>query len=150
MEKPHQVAAVAAIRVATLGDSHALTALWRACGLVVPTNDPVADLRFALAGACSTVLVGQAVCGRVIGSAMVGHDGHRGWLYYVAADPALRGQGVGRAMVHAGEDWLRQRDVVKVQLMVRETNTQVVGFYQELGFEVTPRVVMAKWLSAPE
>jgi ribosomal protein S18 acetylase RimI-like enzyme len=41
---------------------------------------------------------------------------------------------------------LQERGVAKVQLLVRETNTKVVAFYQHLGFEVTPRVVLAKWL----
>jgi ribosomal protein S18 acetylase RimI-like enzyme len=49
-------------------------------------------------------------------------------------------------MVQAAEDWLRQRGIVKVQLLVRETNTKVVSFYEHLGFEVAPRVVMSRWL----
>ena len=52
-------------------------------------------------------------------------------------------------MVQAAENWLRQRNVVKVQLLVRETNTKVVSFYEHLGFEVTPRVVMSRWLGKP-
>lgn len=77
---------------------------------------------------------------------MVGHDGHRGWLYYLASDPGSRGRGFGRQMVQAAEEWLRQRGVVKAQLLVRETNTKVVSFYEHLGFEVAPRTVMSKWL----
>ncbi len=80
---------------------------------------------------------------------MVGHDGHRGWLYYVATHPAARGRGLGRRMVEAGEKWLRDHNVVKVQLLVRETNTAVVGFYDRLGYEVAPRVLMTKWLKPP-
>jgi ribosomal protein S18 acetylase RimI-like enzyme len=80
---------------------------------------------------------------------MVGHDGHRGWLYYVAADPASRSTGVGRLVVQAGEDWLRQLGIVKVQLLVRQTNTKVVGFYEHLGFEVAPTIVMSRWLRDP-
>jgi ribosomal protein S18 acetylase RimI-like enzyme len=52
-------------------------------------------------------------------------------------------------MVQAAEEWLRQRGVVKAQLLVRETNTKVVSFYEHLGFEVAPRVVMGKWLDQP-
>jgi ribosomal protein S18 acetylase RimI-like enzyme len=78
---------------------------------------------------------------------MVGHDGHRGWLYYVAARPASRSTGVGRQVVQAAEDWLRRRGVWKAQLLVRDTNTKVVGFYEHLGFEVSPRVVMSKVLA---
>jgi ribosomal protein S18 acetylase RimI-like enzyme len=137
------------VRPAADEDEPGVVALWRACGLVAPTNDPVADFRFARAGACSDVLVGLDGAGgegRLRGSVMVGHDGHRGWLYYVAADPGSRGLGYGRAMVAAGEAWLRGRGVVKVQLLVRETNTGVIAFYEGLGFEVAPRTVMAKWL----
>lgn len=136
-----------AIRPATEADERAVVALWHACGLVVATNDPARDFAFARAGAGSEVLVG-AEAGAIVGSVMVGHDGHRGWLYYVAADPASRGAGVGRRMVEAAEAWLRQRGVVKVQLLVRETNTGVVAYYERLGFAVAPRTVMAKWLGA--
>ena len=109
-------------------------------------NDPGADFRFARAGACSDVLVAEDRTGAISGSVMVGHDGHRGWLYYVASAPDARGSGIGRQMVAAAEDWLRQRGVVKAQLMVRETNTKVVAFYEHLGFETAPRTVMGKWL----
>lgn len=114
--------------------------------MVASYNDPAKDFRFALEGAASDVLVGEGEGGQVVASVMVGHDGHRGWLYYVAADPTAQGQGVGRQIVEAGEAWLRERGVVKLQLLMRETNTKVVSFYEHLGFEVTPRTVMAKWL----
>ena len=135
------------IRPADAHDEDAVITLWRACGLVVPYNDPVADFRFAKAGPGSDVLVATDTSGVIRGSVMVGHDGHRGWLYYVAASPASRNEGVGRRIVQAGEDWLRQHGVAKVQLLVRDTNTKVVGFYEHLGFEVAPRVVMGKWLA---
>jgi ribosomal protein S18 acetylase RimI-like enzyme len=81
---------------------------------------------------------------------MVGHDGHRGWLYYVASAPDHRGQGTGRTMVEAGEQWLRDRNVPKVQLMIRGTNATVVPFYERLGYEDAPRILMSKWLHQPE
>ncbi len=134
------------IRPATAADEPGVVALWHACGLVVSTNDPAADFRFARAGACSDVLVAEDGAGGICGSVMVGHDGHRGWLYYVAAAPTARGAGVGRQVVAAAEQWLRQRGVVKAQLLVRETNAKVVSFYEHLGFETAPRTVMGKWL----
>ena len=137
------------VRRAAPEDEASVVELWRAGDLVVSYNDPGADFRFAVAGACSAVLVGEDETGRICGSVMVGHDGHRGWLYYVAAAPDARGVGIGRQMVQAAEDWLRQRGVLKAQLMVRETNTKVVSFYERLGFEVAPRVVMGKWLREP-
>jgi ribosomal protein S18 acetylase RimI-like enzyme len=134
------------VKSAATEDEQAVVALWRACDLVASYNDPVADFRFAEAGPSSDVLVAVDDAGEVAGSVMVGHDGHRGWLYYVAARPTSRSKGVGRHMVQAAENWLRQRGIVKVQLLVRETNTKVVSFYEHLGFEVAPRVVMSRWL----
>lgn len=130
---------------ALAAEEEAVAALWRECGLTVPYNDPAADFRFALGRKASDVLVARQD-GRVVATVMVGHDGHRGWLYYVAVAPALQGQGIGAQIVAAGEEWLKARGVVKVQLLVRETNTRVVAFYEKLGFEIAPRVVMSKWL----
>ncbi len=137
------------IRSALPADEDAVVALWRACGLAVPHNDPRADFRFAAGKAGSDVLVGVDGAA-IVGSVMVGHDGHRGWLYYLASDPDRRRRGIGRRMVEAAEGWLRRRGVVKVQLMVRDTNTKVVSFYERLGFETAPRVVLGKWLAPDE
>jgi ribosomal protein S18 acetylase RimI-like enzyme len=134
------------IRSATPEDEPAVIALWHACDLVASYNDPGTDFRFAKAGACSDVLVALDEAGAIAGSVMVGHDGHRGWLYYVAASPTARGTGIGRQVVQAAEAWLRDRGVVKAQLLVRNTNTKVVTFYEHLGFEVAPTTVMGKWL----
>ena len=138
------------IRSALPEDEPGVVELWRVCDLIASYNDPAADFRFARAGACSDVLVGEDEAGRISGSVMVGHDGHRGWLYYVAAAPSARGSGIGRRMVQAAEAWLRHRGVVKAQLLVRETNTRVVSFYERLGYEVAPRVIMGKWLGQAE
>lgn len=134
------------IRPAVENDEAAVVGLWRGCGLVVSYNDPVADFRFARGKQNSEILVGTTADGRIIASVMVGHDGHRGWLYYVAVDPDCRAQGIGRAIVRSAEQWLADRGVAKVQLMVREANAQVIAFYERIGFETVPRTVMQKWL----
>jgi ribosomal protein S18 acetylase RimI-like enzyme len=138
------------VKSADANDETVVVALWRACNLVVSYNDPAADFRFAKASPSSDVLVGVDDRGGIVGSVMVGHDGHRGWLYYVAAHPDWRGKGVGRRMVEEAEEWLRQRGIAKAQLLVRDTNTAVIGFYERLGFEVAPRVVMSRWLGTQE
>jgi ribosomal protein S18 acetylase RimI-like enzyme len=130
------------IRSATAADEAAIVALWQACGLTVPYNDPAADFRFALSKSNSDILV----LDDLTGSVMVGHDGHRGWLYYVAVAADRRRQGLGGALVAAAEDWLKQRGVPKVHLMVRETNQAVASFYQRLGYDLMPRISMQKWL----
>jgi ribosomal protein S18 acetylase RimI-like enzyme len=120
-------------------------ALWHEVGLTRPWNDPVADLERALAGASSTVLA--AIDGEeLVGTVMVGHDGHRGWLYYLAVHPSRRGEGIGRELVATCETWLRARRVPKLQLMVRETNAEAIGFYGALGYERSAVVVLGRRL----
>jgi ribosomal protein S18 acetylase RimI-like enzyme len=138
------------IRGAIPDDEEPIAALWQACGLVTSYNDPAEDLRFARGKSNSDVLVGIDDDGKLVGSVMVGHDGHRGWIYYVAADPNYRKQGIGRRMMEAAEKWLKARKVVKMMLLVRDTNTQVVDFYKRLDFETIPRVIMQKWLRPVE
>jgi len=130
------------IRSALPEDEAAVVALWQACGLTVPYNDPAADFRFARGKPNSDILILEDRSGSV----MVGHDGHRGWLYYVAVTPDRRGTGLGRALVAAAEEWLKQRGVPKAHLMVRETNQAVAAFYQRLGYDLMPRINMQKWL----
>ena len=119
--------------------------LWRQVGLTRPWNDPHADIRLALASPAATVLAGRLE-GRLAATAMVGADGHRGWVYYLAVSPEARGRGYGEAMMRAAERWAAARGVPKIQLMVRAGNTAVLGFYEAIGYERSDVVVMARWL----
>ena len=134
------------IRAARDGDEPALAALWRACGLTIPANDPDRDIAFCRAWPNAHLLLAedQAPGGAVIASIMAGHDGHRGWLYYVAVAPGHRRRGLGRAMVEAAEQALTAQGVWKIHLLIRETNSAVAGFYARLGYQPAPRIMMAK------
>lgn len=121
--------------------------LWQDSGLTRPWNDPEADLRRAVSGSTSAVLAAVGDDGGLLATAMVGHDGHRGWVYYLAVDAAARGRGLGRAMMGACEAWVRARGIPKIQLMVRTTNTAVTGFYQHLGYVDGEVVVLGRWLA---
>ena len=123
----------------------AVIALWRDCGLTRWYNDPDHDLDLFLAKDNSTVLVALRER-QVTGSICVGHDGHRGWLYYLATDPAARGQGIARALVKASEAWLLGQRIPKVQLMIRQTNLDALGFYEAIGYELNPCVLRQRWL----
>ncbi|MGU3494641.1 GNAT family acetyltransferase [Xanthobacteraceae bacterium A53D] len=126
-------------------ETEALIALWQACGLTRPWNDPHADIALAKRGPHSTILVARD--GQVLaGSVMVGHDGHRGWMYYLAVSSDHQRKGLGRRLVAAAEDWLRARGVPKVMLLVRPENDQVRGFYDALGYQDEPRVVFSRRL----
>jgi ribosomal protein S18 acetylase RimI-like enzyme len=136
------------VRGATAADQAPIVALWHSCGLVVSYNDPFTDFQFARGKENSDVLVARTANQEIVASVMVGHDGHRGWLYYVAVAPDYQGEGIGRLIVEAGEKWLAERGIAKVQLLVRGTNAAVVSFYERIGFETVPRTVMQKWLAS--
>jgi ribosomal protein S18 acetylase RimI-like enzyme len=121
--------------------------LWRDAGLTRPWNDPLDDLRRALAGPGSTVLAG-AESGTLIATAMVGHDGHRGWVYYLAVSTEARGLGLGRQMMDACEAWLLDRGIPKLNIMVRGGNAAARGFYERLGYDLDDVVVLSRRLGA--
>ncbi|HEY1125887.1 MAG TPA: GNAT family acetyltransferase [Sphingobium sp.] len=131
--------------IATVRDRDAVVALWAACGLTRPWNDPGADFDFALASPASTILLLQEG-GRIVASAMVGHDGHRGGLYYLAVDPEQLGQGLGRRLMTEVETWLRSHGISKLNLLVRNENEAVIGFYTALGYADNSCISLGKRL----
>ena len=121
----------------------AAVALWEACSLTRPWNDPRADARMALAGPTSTILAlhhGDELSA----TAMVGADGHRAWVYYLAVSPALKRTGLGAMMMRAAEDWAKARGMPKLQLMVRAENAAVVEFYKAIGYVEEPVTVLSR------
>jgi ribosomal protein S18 acetylase RimI-like enzyme len=138
--------AIADIRNA---DVAPVIALWQACGLTRPWNDPAADIALARREPNSTILIGR-VDDAIVATVMVGYDGHRGWVYYVATDPDRRAEGYGRAIMNAAEDWLRAAGIAKLQLMVRRENAQAGAFYQSIGYAEAQTIVFAKWLDGRE
>jgi ribosomal protein S18 acetylase RimI-like enzyme len=135
----------AAVREIADDDVEQVVDLWGEPGLTRPWNDPYRDLADARANPTSTVL-DAADAGAVVGSVMVGYEGHRGWLYYLAVAPSAQGTGLGRALVAAAEEWLLEAGADKVRLMVRTTNTEVLGFYARLGYVDQEATVLGRTL----
>lgn len=145
----------AVISEAGLADEAETVALWHACALTRPWNNPEADFKRALATPTATVLVlrlpGDAVAGDsvagdlVAGSVMAGFDGHRGWIYYLAVAPAHRRAGHAAAMLAAARRWLARQGCPKVELMVRAGNDEAAALYRKLGWEKQPVDVYGIW-----
>jgi ribosomal protein S18 acetylase RimI-like enzyme len=130
-------------RPATDEDVVPVIDLWTRAGLVVPHNDPGRDIAFARSVENAEILV-AVEADRMVAAGMVGHDGHRGWVYYIGVDPDHHGEGLGRALMAACEDWLGRHGVPKAQLMIRDTNTKVRDFYGRIGWSEEPRIVMSR------
>lgn len=134
-----------AIRPITDDDVESVVALWEACGLTRPWNDPRDDIARARGSMEAVILVAERD-GAAVGTVMVGHDGHRAWMYYVAVSPGLQGTGLGRRLVKAAEVWAAATGMQKMHLLIRPENGKVRGFYESIGYAEQPRVMMAKWL----
>jgi GNAT superfamily N-acetyltransferase len=134
---------VIAFRPLEDGDIDGVIALWTDCGLVRPWNDAGRDIEFARGRESSDILLGFED-GKLVSSVMVGHDGHRGWLYYVAVAPAFQGRGIGKATVRAAETWLKERGIWAINLNIRSENEKVRAFYAALSYELRDVVVMGK------
>jgi ribosomal protein S18 acetylase RimI-like enzyme len=148
-------------------DTEAVVQLWRDCGLVRPWNDPYRDIERKMAEQPELFLVGEAdvpadpapsgdsgvsgdaphaAGGTVVAAAMIGYDGHRGWVNYLAVSPDERGAGLGRALMARAEELLTARGCPKLNLQVRAGNDAVIGFYRSLGYEEDGAISMGKRL----
>ena len=131
------------------GDVAEVIALWQRCGSLRAWNDPARDIALARKETNATVLLGRND-GALVASVLVGHDGHRGWVYYVTVDPDHRFKGYGRVIMTAAETWLRAAGIAKLQLLVRRENAKAGAFYQSIGYAEAQTIVFAKWLDGRE
>ncbi len=114
-------------------DESAVVALWQTCGLTRPWNNPQADIARKRSTQPELFLVG-VLGGVLVATAMVGYDGHRGWVNYLAVAPGARRQALGRSLMQDAERLLLARGCPKLNLQVRCGNADVIAFYQQLGY----------------
>lgn len=115
-------------------DEAEVIGLWQRCGLTRPWNDPAKDIRRKLAEQPELFGVLPGDDGSIVGTVMAGYEGHRGWINYLAVDPARQGQGLGRELMDWAEARLRERGCPKINLQVRHGNEAVLAFYAALGY----------------
>jgi len=132
-------------------DTESVVALWHAAGLVVPWNDPYRDIERKLTVQPELFLVAEDAAvdgapGVVVGAAMVGYDGHRGWVNYLAVNESRRAEGIGAAIMAEAERLLAERGCPKLNLQVRSTNQGVIDWYRSLGYEPDHAVSLGKRL----
>ena len=133
------------IRPFEASDEEAVVALWQRCGLTRPWNDPRKDIRRKLRVRPDLFLVG-VLDGEIIATAMAGYEGHRGWISYLSVAPEHRRKGLGRAIMAEAERLLREAGCPKINLQVRSTNSEVIKFYQRIGFVLEDVVNLGKRL----
>ena len=119
--------------------------LWEACGLTRPWNDPNRDIDRKLADHIGKLFLLKDG-DRVIGSVMVGYDGHRGSVNYLAVHPDSQKKKLGRMLMKHSEEYLLALGCPKLNLMVRTSNIPVIDFYERLEYQKDEVVVFSKRL----
>ncbi|MEM7225519.1 MAG: GNAT family acetyltransferase [Pseudomonadota bacterium] len=137
------------IRAFEPDDRKALIALWMDCGLIREWNDPNQDIELFLATQSAEIFLAHQGK-RLVGCCAIGHDGHRGWVYYLGVLPELRGAGIGQTLMGHVEDWLRDQGIPKLQLLVRPDNIGVLTFYARIGYQPNGCQIMQRWLDGRE
>ena len=130
-------------------DEAAVIALWEAAGLTRSWNDPRKDVERKRSVQRDWFLVGIED-DAVVASVMVGYDGHRGWINYLAVSPAHRRQGHARTLMREAERLLAGAGCPKVNLQIRTSNASVIAFYQALGYAQDDVVSFGRRLIADE
>lgn len=137
------------IRTFHPSDTAAVIALWEACELTRPWNNPILDIQRKLSVKDDLFLVAERDTG-IVGSVMAGYEGHRGWINYLAVSPECQKQGLGRALMSAAQVRLLARGCPKINLQVRQGNDQVIAFYESIGFSDDECVSLGKRLIPDE
>jgi ribosomal protein S18 acetylase RimI-like enzyme len=135
------------IRAFQVNDESAVIKLWQDCGLTRPWNDPKRDIARKLAVNPELFLVGE-IAGQVMASIMIGYEGHRGWVNYLAVAPEHQGQAHGRSLMQTAERLLLALGCPKLNLQIRSSNSAVMAFYQALGYADDQVTSMGKRLIA--
>lgn len=122
------------VRAFTPADTEAVVQLWQDCELTRPWNDPHKDIARKLSVSPDLFWLGCDADGRIIASIMVGYDGHRGWINYLAVHPAHQRRGHARQLMQRAERALSELGCPKLNLQVRAGNEAVLAFYESLGY----------------
>jgi len=122
------------IRSFIADDMAAVIALWDACGITRSWNDPRKDIDRKVARADDCFLVAQDGQGKIIGTVMFGYDGHRGNAYHLCVETGRQREKVGTRLMREMEKALLAMGCPKINIMVRRSNIEVIGFYKSMLF----------------
>ncbi|WP_233882556.1 GNAT family acetyltransferase [Paraburkholderia flagellata] len=147
------------IRVFSEADTEAVIALWlQAFPEYNDTSRPHRNPRLSIANKLGTqpelffvaIRNDGDVDGALVGTAMAGYDGHRGWLYSVAVAPEARRHGLGTRLVRHAENALATMGCLKLNLQVLTDKAEVLAFYERLGYRTDAVVSLGKRLTVQE
>ena len=126
-------------------DREQVILVWHESGLYHPDNDPSKDIDRKMRDSPEGFIVAE-VDGKVVGTVMIGYDGHRGWINYLGVLPSFQSRGVGASLMNHSEMMLENIGCAKINLQVRTSNHHVIDFYKSLGYNTEDLLSMGKRL----
>jgi ribosomal-protein-alanine N-acetyltransferase len=92
----------------------------------------------------------STVRSRVVGYAVTGRAGRRGYVQRLAVHPDHASRGIGAALVVDGLRWLQRHDAEQAVVNTQSSNERARRLYERLGFRLQPSglVVLEKPLSS--
>lgn len=133
------------VRQYSPNDQEDVVRLWLKCGLIAPQNNPKRDIERKQKVNPEWFLVGT-LDGQIIATCMVGYEGHRGWINYLAVSPRYQRQGFATQMMLEAERVLKDAGCPKINLQIRSFNKEVIAFYEAVGFKKDDVLSMGKRL----
>lgn len=135
------------LREFTLDDYAAVYTLWQDAGpgVGISRSDTREEIAKKLQRDPDLFLVAEDE-GQIIGTVIGGYDGRRGLIYHLAVEPAYRKRGIGERLMEQVEKRLTAKGCLKSYLLVTRENTDVIEFYNRLGWETMDVTLMGKTL----
>lgn len=123
------------IRIMTMEDYNEVYTLWkkiRGFGIRSIDDSREGVERFLMRNPTTSVVAVED--GKIVGSILCGHDGRRGCFYHVCVDAAYRRQGIGKSMVVASMEALKEEHINKVCLIAFTRNDVGNAFWNTIGW----------------
>ncbi len=122
----------------SISDYNAALELWqRVEGLEIAEGDDRESIAYFLArnpGLSRVATDGTAI----VGVALCGHDGRRGYIYHLAVNPAYQSRGLGKCLMDESLDGLRQLGLKRALILVANDNPRGRKFWSRHGWEEVP------------
>jgi ribosomal protein S18 acetylase RimI-like enzyme len=117
-----------------LDDLDDARALWQRTGMWLRPSDGPEQMALLLERCPDLQLVARDTQGTLIGTAMGGWDGRRGYVYHLAVEPAWQRRGVAGALMDELEARLRAKGALKAKLQILVDNDVSRAFFRARGY----------------
>lgn len=79
---------------------------------------------------------------QIVGAALCGHDGRRGYIHHLAVVKTHRKHGIGRSLVSRCVFALMQIGIAKCHLFVFGENQEAINFWKKVGWSQRVELMM--------